>query len=316
MKKFFDTAFDAFCFLSLIGIWPRFIEPKTLVVEKLDLAIKDLDPRLEGLRIFHLSDLHFSLDTSKRLLKKILKAHREFQADLLLFSGDLFCYAQLEDPKGVLKSFLSKLKAPLGSFFSLGNHDYQSYVSLADTGYIDEISDDQYFLFRLAKRFFAKKKPFLGVHPNVAKIEKNAELCALLQETGHKLLHNETEQVYKDGAGLNITGLGDLWLDRFHPKEAFAKHQSALPSLVLSHNPDTFEELKNWPGDIIFSGHTHGGQVNLPFVTKRLIFQEKMKYLKGFCEGRLYVSRGLGSTKPFRLFCPPEVLCLRLLREA
>lgn len=318
MNKMHDILFDFLCVASFFGIWPRFIEPKLLNIQKLDLKIKNLHPGLEGLRALHYSDIHFSASSSPYLLNKVLRVFNEFQPHLCLFTGDLITHSNFEDPKNQLRDFLLQLQPPLGSFFVLGNHDYEKYATLCESGYVDVLEEKKSYLLRVFKRFFFEKRPFWGIQERLSLIEENYKLSKLLKETGHVLLHNESRQVKRKGASLNIVGLGDLWLRRFLPEKAFANYDSDWPGIVLSHNPDTFVELCKWPGDLVLSGHTHGGQVNLPFISKRLIFQEHMEYIRGYYERgdkRLYVSPGLSSPKPFRLFCPPEILLVSLSKS-
>ena len=90
-------------------------------------------------------------------------------------------------------------------------------------------------------------------------------------------------------------------------------------NLLLIHEPDLAEEYANYPIDFIFSGHSHGGQVYIPFygpIKKNLLSE---KYNKGLYDlnnergTRLYVSSGLGNTKvPFRFLNVPEILLFNL----
>src|ERR1700722_3315000 len=100
---------------------------------------------------------------------------------------------------------------------------------------------------------------------------------------------------------------------RFKPDLAFKDYNPAYTGIVLAHNPDCGPELKNYPGDVILSGHTHGGQINLPWLWKRFTLMKNMQYKRGLWKiGNkfMYVNRGIGSVMKFRWFAIPEILLL------
>ena len=61
-------------------------------------------------------------------------------------------------------------------------------------------------------------------------------------------------------------GLADLFSSEFNPQPIFAQLKSHVPRIVLSHNPDTMFLLQEFPIDLQLSGHTHGGQIVIPFM--------------------------------------------------
>ncbi len=116
--------------------------------------------------------------------------------------------------------------------------------------------------------------------------------------------------------GLRLVGLDD---DRFHRTnvmQAFAEVRPDEPTLVMAHNPALVELLADREC-LVFSGHTHGGQVRVPILTKREIRRIGAKhYERGWYtvgKARVYVNRGLGSVGiPLRLFCRPELALFML----
>ena len=94
-----------------------------------------------------------------------------------------------------------------------------------------------------------------------------------------------------------------------------------MPRILLSHNPDVAEEkdLLNYAPriDLMLSGHTHGGQISLPFVGAPITpSRYGQKYAAGLVKSPLcpvYVSRGLGTTIiPMRLGVRPELAVIEL----
>ncbi len=306
---------DVACAVSIVGIWPRFIEPNLLRVTRLTLPIRNLPSTLLGLRIVHFSDLHFGPDVSDRYLSRLAETILRLRGDLLVFTGDFINYAKLVQPQR-LKTFLSRLSAPLGCFAILGNHDYEAYVGINGEGEYDTIENVPMEAVKALKRLWSKH-PLAKRHAERLKIlHPHEQLLDLLKESPFQLLHNTTKQVVIEKTGLNICGLGEYMAKDFHPTQAFANYDTTLPGIILAHNPDAVSQLKNYPGDLILSGHIHGGQVNLPWVRDRFIVCESPEFCQGSfkVDGRwLYVSRGVGSPIRFRWCTVPEVTAITLV---
>ncbi len=314
MKNKALLAWDLWCILSVVGIWPRFIEPNLITTTRLKLALPNLPTELRGLKIVHFSDLHLHPNVPDPFLKRLAKKIQSESPDMIVFTGDFICYSKLNDSKR-LQSFLNSLSAPFGCFAVFGNHDYAQWVSINQKGDYDLLTDSPSSLSvglqRLVSHIALTKK----IAPAVRAIGEHRELIALLKQTPFKILHNETEILSIRGAKLNLCGLGEYILGRCSPKEAFAHYDGEAPGVILVHNPDSFPLLQGYPGDVILSGHTHGGQINLPWLWKKFTLMENMKYKSGlFQEGQkwLYVSRGIGSIMPFRWFAAPEIVVLTL----
>lgn len=127
---------DFLSIASVIGIWPRYIEPKMLRCSELKWRLAPTQAHLDKLTIVHLSDLHFHKKISKKFLNKVVQRIALLHPDLILFTGDFICYSQVEEAER-LKEFLNKLEARLGCYGILGNHDYSHYVSRNPEGIYD-----------------------------------------------------------------------------------------------------------------------------------------------------------------------------------
>ncbi len=312
-KKFIhrccDFLWDAWCAISIVGIWPRWIEPKLLQTTRMKMQ---LDPRLNGLKIALFSDLHLNHKTSESLLNKISARINNFHPDLVLFAGDFLCHSTL-DCEERLQKFLNTFKAPLGCYAVLGNHDYSDTAGLNANGEYDVMSERKNESFFLAgmQRLFNPIAPIGVHHPRLSKISLHESLRSLLQKTPFKLLVNESVSCEYRGAKLNVTGLGEYTMNHTLPAQAFENYAPDAKGIVMAHNPDAIRLLMPFPGDLIVSGHTHGGQVNLPWVWKKLTVMENRKWKSGFFEEndkKVYVTRGVGSVFTFRWFSPPEIV--------
>lgn len=312
LNRYFDRLWDLWCLVSLIGIWPRWLEPRTLFTTKLKVAIH---PDLKGLKIAFFSDLHLNEKTSARFLKKIIRKTSRFKPDLVVFAGDFLCYSRLHS-KERFQSFFNSFSAPLGCFAVLGNHDYSESIGFNEQGDYDVyLPAKQSFIVSGFKRLFNRMVPS-GVHSErLSALTPHAELVAMLKNTPFKLLHNQTVQREYQGVAFNITGVGEYTANKCAPKAAFENFKQSAPGIVLAHNPDALKSLRDFPGDLLLSGHTHGGQINLPWIWRKLTILEDMRHKKGLFieEGKnIYVTRGVGSVFSFRWFSPPELVFITL----
>lgn len=317
--KVLERLWDLFCIATVIGIWPRFIEPKLLLTSFHRIAIPTLPIEFDGLRIVQICDLHYSSYISEKFLDRIVKKVQQLSPDILVFTGDLLSYAELAQ-EDLLHTFLTRLSAaaPLGSFAIFGNHDYSDYVSYSEDGVCRPIHDHVPTLLRGFTRLLSPKllSPLLPPQEAIAPSEA---LIRLYESSGFVVLHNETVQIGRGMKQINITGVGDLMTGHLNPKKAYSSHNAIFPTLLLSHNPDSYEELKKYPAELMLFGHTHGGQVNLPFLWKRVTPLKDHSLKSGLIlrnGHKLYINRGLGSTFPFRWFAPPEIALFELTRAS
>lgn len=310
----FGVFWDIFCVSSIVGIWPRFIEPKLITTTKFALPIADLPQELSNLKILQFSDLHIHENTSETYLHKLSKKISSLKPDIIVFTGDFLCYSYVPEPKR-LQTFLCSLRAPHGCFAILGNHDYAACVSISESGNYDVVHSPSSSLLRAFKRLGTTTSLTKIVTHEAQNVVLHAKLVKLLEKTPFKLLHNNTHQVRIGQAALNICGLGEYMLGRAQPEEAFKNYDRTSPGLILLHNPDGIKLLHGFPGDIILSGHTHGGQVNLPWMWRKFTLLENMKLKKGLlkiADKKIYINRGIGSVLPFRWFSPPELTLITL----
>lgn len=131
-------------------------------------------------------------------------------------------------------------------------------------------------------------------------------------------LNNRGVWLERKGARLRIAGVGDLWTD---DQDLFAALGDATVDdavILLSHNPDFVETIRDPRVGLVVSGHTHGGQVVVPgYGAPRVPSAFGQKYLHGLIQGpcaRVFVTRGVGTVSPpVRFLCRPEVVLIRLV---
>jgi predicted MPP superfamily phosphohydrolase len=116
---------------------------------------------------------------------------------------------------------------------------------------------------------------------------------------------------------LYLVGLGDLWAEPSDLARAMSGVGEGDVALVMTHNPDAFELQHDPRAKLWMAGHTHGGQVVMPWLFRPYVSSRYgQKYRAGLVhrEGsQIYISRGLGCvTPPVRVNCRPELPVIEL----
>ena len=135
----------------------------------------------------------------------------------------------------------------------------------------------------------------------------------VLEAGGFSLLINEG--ISLPGENLWLYGADDMLLGS---PEASSSVPNGQAGILLSHEPDQAETLLTDGIQLALSGHSHGGQVRLPFVTNKILPTGAQQYVRGWYtlqnQVPLLVSSGIGTTVlPFRFASPPEICILELV---
>jgi predicted MPP superfamily phosphohydrolase len=259
-------------------------------VKKVPLTFPNLPAAFRGMKIVQISDVHSGSFTDKVAVEKGIQKILSLQPDMILFTGDLV--NNKAEEMQPFKDLFSQLKAPLGVFSVLGNHDYGDYVQWENRQQRDQ---------------------------NLADL-KNTHA-----QMGWKLLLNEHVIVEKDGYKMAVLGVENWSAKARFPKygklqQAYTGSDVAPFKLLMSHDPSHWEAevLTNHKDiDLMLSGHTHGMQfgVEIPWL-KWSPVQYVYKQWAGLYKKdhqRLYVNRGFGFIGyPGRVGILPEITLLEL----
>jgi predicted MPP superfamily phosphohydrolase len=135
---------------------------------------------------------------------------------------------------------------------------------------------------------------------------------AFYQEAGIHLLLNANTMLRP---GVWAVGLDDTTDGDPRPDQALAGVPTGAYKIALFHEPAFFDKIASRV-NVAFAGHTHGGQIRIPFVYPFWLPKGSGRYLEGWYQesgAKMYVSRGLGmSTIPARFLCPPEVAIITI----
>ena len=269
------------------------VERNLFTLRRFDVPV--LAPDAEPLRILHLSDLHMMPDQRRK--QRWVAALAGTDPDLVVVTGD-----NLASPAavpGVMRALQPLLDIP--GAFVFGSNDYRGPVFKNPLGY-----------------FRADREYVQGVEL------PTEELREVLVGAGWADLNNARTTLKAGGRALEIVGVDDPHVER-DDYQSVAGPASATADLrlALTHTPEprVLDDMAADGFDLLLAGHTHGGQVCVPFagalVTNCGLPRSMARGLHRWpgSAAYLHVSAGLGThpTAPVRFACPPEASLLTLI---
>jgi predicted MPP superfamily phosphohydrolase len=255
------------------------VEPTWLELNQHQVPIADLAHAFAGFRIVQLSDLHCSRQVTGAYLAEAVELAQAQNPDVIALTGD-FIHKGFRHVEAAAR-VVGRLRAPMGVFAVLGNHDFSVRNALG-------------------------VRRFPRLHQAVADA---------LTAHGIRVLHNETVTLSRGGARLHLCGVADLWSRACDLERAFHGLCPGVPRVVLAHNPRTIEHLDGHRCDLMLSGHTHGGQINLPKLGRITLGKKGKRFAAGMYfhdNSFLYVNKGVGFGLKIRYNVRPEVAVMIL----
>ena len=139
---------------------------------------------------------------------------------------------------------------------------------------------------------------------------------SIMEAGGFIVLKNDYHAI--DELGIAVIGIDDVLIGYGNPSIASWGRPDYF-NIVLAHEPDLMDDVRDYNTDLMIAGHTHGRQINLKFFDDYILPRYGKKYISGLYrfdnerESQLYVNSGIGMTKlPFRFLSPPELTCITL----
>jgi len=235
-----------------------------------ELKIPGLAKKDDGIRLVQFTDPHLSWWTSRQEAQEIVETIKGLKPDLLVLTGDLA--DQNPDYTDSLGDCLQEIHPRLGKFGIIGNHDVY-------TG--------------------------------------REEIAQKMEAHGIKMLRRGWVSLQDRGANLVLGGMDDSGIGWTGPDpwekqipEIVKSCPPGLPIIWLGHRPTSFDKVLGLPVPLTLSGHTHGGQLRIPFGGPGLADIGFARPMGFYQVGNqvLYVSRGTGTVGwPFRIACPEEI---------
>lgn len=261
--------------LAAVGfpLYAAEISRHEISIERHSIRLERLPDQFRGMRIVQISDFHYAEYTEPYFLREVVDHVNRLKPDMVVLNGDFVTNGLF--PENRTKSFAYKCA---------------------------EILTQVHCPLRYA---------VLGNHDAASAFE-DAVIDALAI---HKLtlLNNAFTPLERDGKRLWIAGTGDVFCDQMDLDKAVPPSSltDGEPVILMVHEPDVLPEVAKYKVDLMLSGHTHGGQIRLPFLPALSLPEYGKRYVEGLFRlgpTQLYVNRGIGTVGlPFRFNCPPEI---------
>lgn len=153
----------------------------------------------------------------------------------------------------------------------------------------------------------------LGNHDHWANTDRSLYWLTRNQQN----LCKKVSYITRSNQKLWLVGAGDLWEDHIDIDMLMGNIPENECRIVLAHNPDSADTVEKARVDLVISGHTHGGQVRIPFVGPPVLYVKNKEYTSGIKKSNkgspVFISRGVGcALLPIRFNCYPEVALITL----
>jgi len=267
-------------------------------VREVEVNLSQLPASYNGFRILQLSDIHLGSIYSDKPLHDAVELSNALKPDIILFTGDIVNF--ITDEAYPFRDVLKNLKAPMGIYCVLGNHDYGDYVQWKSTEERDR---------------------------------NNTNLQIFYESIGWKLLNNAHVILRRGNDSIALIGTENwssksLWGKKGNLTKALQGIESVPVKILMTHDPTHWRRMviKRFPDiDLTFSGHTHAMQMGWEtskyrWSPAKWLFPEwaglyRYESKKGEVQ-YLYVNRGLGHLGfPGRIGIRPEITLIILQKH-
>jgi predicted MPP superfamily phosphohydrolase len=257
-------------------VYSVFGEPMWLDVEQVEIVLPRLPKAFLGLRVMHISDIHIGGWMNRERLSDVIQLAKRRKPDLVLMTGD----------------------------YVIG-HSWNENLDDAAQGFVEEVSKLTADCLVLG---------VLGNHDHWTNAEK---VRAMLSNCGVFELNNSVYSLRRGNERLHIAGVDDVRENKARLGDVCKLLSDEGGTILLAHEPD-FADISSQKGlfDLQLSGHSHGGQVVIPFYGPIILPYLGRKYPSGLYKvGGMwqYTNRGVGMTEPaVRFNCRPEITIFTL----
>ncbi len=280
MKKIVSFFLIIFLLITLTIIYARYGGTSGLITKEYKIESSLIGEDFDGLKVVHFSDLHYLRVTNNDKLKEIVDEINLIKPDIVFFTGDLIDkdFTLTDKDKDDLINGLSSIKAKYGKYAVLGNHDYVKNIEI-----------------------------FKDIYSN----------------SNFNLLQNSYDIIYSSNNDKLFIGGVDNYsyneADINKVMEYFNDNSDISYKIILVHEPDYIDNiLTNYNVNLVLAGHSHNGQINIPYIKNFFLPYGSRKYYENYYKVNdtdLYISSGIGeSSVNFRLFNKPSINFYRINR--
>lgn len=287
-KKVISTIIIVIVLIGLTLLYSRFIATTGLKIKEYKIVNENITESFNGLKIVHITDIHYGRTVKDKELKNIVKKINILKPDIVVLTGDLLDRDVKLTGKQItkLQNILNSINVKYNKYAIMGNHDYKhkEWESvITNSGFIN--LNNNYDL----------------IYDN----ENNYMLLSGLSTSSYGTLSNEEKML-----------LSDEYINTINTDET---KQKPIYNILIMHEPDTITEINYDNYNLVLAGHSHNGQVRMPFIGAIILPPKAKLYYDEYYRLNntdLYISSGLGtSNMDFRLFNRPSFNFYRIAKR-
>ncbi len=256
-----------------------YIFTKNVVVKEERIVDEKLPVNFSGMKIVQFSDLHYGSTIFMNEVKELVKTINVRNPDVVVFTGDL-----------------------IDSDYKISSEEREKLI-----------------------KNLAKIKASIGKYAVIGD-EDNSEYATIIKQADFTVLNNSYDLIYDDDSlPIIIMGVGSLIGKEYNIEEAYsyfkdANSNSDLYKIVIFHEPDLASYiLGEHDANLLLAGHSHNGNVVLPFIGGIVSYEGASKYYEEKYDingSKLFISSGIGTNGiGIRLLCQPSINFFRLSNE-
>ena len=280
MKKIIKFMIIIFIIIFLLIIYARYIGPMGFITKEYTINDKDIPIGFDGIKIVHFSDLHYNRALSLDKVNKIVDEINLINPDIVVFTGDL-----------------------IDKDVDLTNKDYNNLINS---------------LRKINSKY--GKYAVMGNHDFYKDKDK---VINIYNDSNFKYLDNSSDIIYSsDNEAIFIGGVNTVsyQMDDVDKTMEYFNNHDDMFKIILVHEPDIADKIvDSYNVDLILAGHSHNGQVRLPFIGALYKPPYAKKYYDNYYDlngTNLYISSGIGfSTLNYRLWNKPSINFYRINKE-
>ena len=266
--------------VAALAIDSTLLEPNRPRIVRREIALRRWPARLEGFTVALLSDFHYDPYFSVHPLRSAIGMVNGLRPDLIVLAGDFVSVPWLGDAAAAASA-----AEPCAQLLRQMQAPHGLWA-------------------------------VMGNHDVFTDAER---VTSVLRAAGIQVLSNQSLPIERDGARFWLGGVDDV-LGKTADLDATLHHVPAdEAAILLAHEPDYADHVARYSVDLQLSGHSHGGQVRVPFLPPLFLPELAQKYVWGLYKIgglTLYTNPGLGTVGvPVRWNCPPEITLLTLRRS-
>jgi len=276
MKKLLYSIIIILLLTIIVLLYGRFIGVNGLETKEYVIYNNKIDTSYDGLKIIHLSDLHYKKVITEKRVKELIKEINQNNPDIVIISGDLLDkdYNLTADDINFLITELTKIESTYGTYAIPGDNDYLKTETLKN----------------------------IYIQSNITLLDNNYSI--IKNEHNIKILISGLNTYTYDEADITKT------------EEYLTTNKDLNYKILIMHEPDYLDKININNFDLILAGHSLNGSINIPIIRNLFLEKNAKKYNKEHYQinnTEIYISNGIGvSNLNFRINNTPSINVYRI----